>query len=146
MLYCQPCSALATIVRCPGVRQGEGCTSKRYRQSRQHTVRGKGGHGARRCGVSSNTVLLSLDWTMSGLRDVGNAQSGIPRIYPWRGSNGDNGTVRLRHIGRVGKSIPQILGCRAQEYMKSPYHVPGSGISIRCRCNWQGKRGTAWRV
>ena len=39
----------------------------------------------------------------------GDVQSGIPRRYPWGGSNGDNGTIRLRHICCIGKSIPPTL-------------------------------------
>jgi hypothetical protein len=44
----------------------------------------------------------------------GDVQSAILWIYPWGGSNGDNGTVYLCHIGRVGKSIPQTLRGRAR--------------------------------
>jgi hypothetical protein len=94
--------------------------------------------------VASHPTPSFRAWT--GPRDVRGRTVWNPRMYPWRGSNGDNGPVCLRHIRRVGKSILQTLKHRAQEYMKSPYHVPWSGIFIRCRCNWPGKRGTAWRV
>src|SRR5882762_5487674 len=65
--------------------------------------------GRTRCETLWRLITHRPSEPAPGHEMYGGVQSGIPRMYPWGGSNGDNGTGRLRHICRVGKSMPQTL-------------------------------------